>query len=312
MKNRIFIVAIVCVGVFSFADLPARTVSPNVGTTSFGFLKIGIGARPASLGGAFVAMDRDVNAMNWNPASVATAPTRQGTVTYANYLVDSQFGIIGMVQPTGDAAGFGIGLSYMSYGELRKTNEKGEDEGTFGASDIVLHIAYARRVSRGWIAGVGAKILYSNMDTYSSDAYALDLGLRYQTPIRGFSVAASLLNVGFVRSGFSDRSEKDELPVMGKIGFVHYVAHLPLMLVGELTFPNDNDRYFSGGAEVNLKDTLFLRTSYTSVLRDLNEDEWAGVSVGAGFMWSGYRVDYAHSFFAELGGAHRVSLSGTF
>lgn len=311
MKRTLLIVVIVCVEIFSFADLPARTVHPDVGTTSFGFLKIGIAARPASLGGAFVAMDRDVNAMSWNPASVATVPIRQGTVTYANYLVDSQFGIVGMAQPIDDRSGFGIGLSYMSYGELRKTDREGKDLGSFGASDMVLDIAYARRAFRRWTVGAGIKLLYSNIDTYSSDAYALDLGVRVRTPIRGLSVAASLLNVGFVRSGFSD-GFKDALPVMEKIGFVHYVAHLPLMLVGELTFPNDNDMYFSGGAEVNLKDALFLRTSYNSVLRDLNEEEWAGVSVGAGFVWSGYRIDYAHSFFAELGGAHRVSFSGAF
>ena len=97
-----------------------------------------------------------------------------------------------------------------------------------------------------------------------------------------------------------------------RVGFAHYVAHLPLLFVGEVVLPNDNDVYFCGGAEIRIRDILFLRGGYNSLLKDLNEDDWAGVALGCGFRWTQYRLDYAYSFFAELREAHRISVVGEF
>ena len=289
----------------------AAEIYAKAGTTSFGFLKLISGARATAMGGAFVAMDGDVNGLVSNPASLATIGVRQGTATYTNYLVDTQFGMVGTAQALDDAKAFGAMLSYMSYGELRKTDAEGKSEGTFGASDVVLQGAMAKVVYRSLAVGIGIKVVYSRIDEYASDAYMMDLGLRVRTPMEGLSLGASLSNVGFVRSGFSD-GFKDALPVAARVGFAHYVAHLPLLFVGEVVLPNDNEVYFSGGAEIRIRDVLFLRGGYNSLLKDLKEDNWAGAALGCGFRWAQVRLDYAYSFFAELGEAHRVSVVGEF
>ena len=50
---------------FSYSQVLKST--KKVGTTSAQFLKIGAGARPLSLGGAFSANVGDINSIYWNP-----------------------------------------------------------------------------------------------------------------------------------------------------------------------------------------------------------------------------------------------------
>ncbi len=308
--SAVFLCALCVFAVMASGGMAAE-IHEMAGTTSFAFLKLVSGARATAMGGAFVAMDGDVNGMASNPASLATIRVRQGTATYTNYLVDTQFGMVGAAQPLSDVSTFGVMLSYMSYGELQGTDEHGQPEGTFGASDMVLQGVLAQYVVQSLAVGIGVKAIYSSIEDYSSDAYVMDLGVRFRPPIKGLSLGASLTNVGFVRSGFSE-DFKDALPVAARVGFAHQVAHLPLLFVGEVVLPNDNDVYFCGGAEIRIRDILFLRGGYNSLLKDLNEDDWAGVALGCGFRWTQYRLDYAYSFFAELKEAHRVSVVGEF
>ncbi len=289
----------------------AGEIHEMAGTTGFAFLKLVSGARATAMGGAFVAMDGDVNGMVSNPASLATIGARQGTATYTNYLVDTQFGMVGTAQPLSDVSTFGAMLSYMSYGEFQGTDDMGMLKDPFGANDVVLQGALGQNLVKSLAVGIGVKVIYSSIEKFSSDAYGIDLGVRFLPPVKGLSLGASLTNVGFVRSGFSE-DFKDALPVAARMGFAHQVAHLPLLFVGEVVLPNDNDMYFCGGAEIRIRDILFLRGGYSSLLKNLNEDEWAGVALGCGFRWTQYRLDYAYSFFAELKEAHRVSVVGEF
>ncbi|MFH1007379.1 MAG: PorV/PorQ family protein [Candidatus Latescibacterota bacterium] len=299
----------------SLAAIPsgasAAEIHEKAGTTGFSFLKIISGARATAMGGAFVAMDGDVNGMATNPASLATIGARQVSATYTNYLVDTGFGMVGAAQALDERRTFGAMLSYMSYGEFQGTDDKGWPTGTFGANDLVLQGALVQRVREDLAIGLGIKVALSSIESYTSDAYMMDLGLQYRTPMEGLSLGASLSNMGFVRSGFSE-GFKDALPVSARVGFAHHVAHIPMLLVGEMILPNDNAMYFSGGTEISIRDVLFLRGGYNSLLKNLNEDNWAGAALGCGFQWTQYRLDYAYSFFAELKEAHRISIVGVF
>ncbi len=48
----------------------------KIATTSAQFLKIGVGARAASLGESFVAIADDASSLYWNPAGITLAPDR--------------------------------------------------------------------------------------------------------------------------------------------------------------------------------------------------------------------------------------------
>ena len=118
----------------------------------------------------------------------------------------------------------------------------------------------------------------------------------------------ALVNMGFVRKGYRDH--RDALPAALKAGFSHLLAHLPVVLVGEVVLPNDNLPYISGGGEAHIGRALTLRLGYDGrAARDL-EGQYGGLSAGFGVVIRRVRLDYAYTLFGELGEVHRVSVGG--
>ncbi len=288
----------------------AQEVNDKVGTTGFNFLKIDNSARSAAFGSAFAAVAEDINSIVWNPGAMATIENKMATASFTNYLVDTQSGFVGLAFPLKNRATFGIGISYISYGTFDKTDENGIVIGDFGAGDLAARVSYSRFTSDKVSVGGNLKFIFSRIDEFSSDAYALDLGI-FIRPRERTTLGVSILNLGFVRSGFSE-DLKDSLPVNLKIGITHKPEHLPLMIVVDANLPNDNDLYFSIGGEFEISQNFMIRPGYSSVSNGLETGEGAGISAGAGFVIDRYRFDYAFSSFADLGEVHRFSLTGEF
>lgn len=310
LTKRALLFIMVLFLLFSFSNAMADKTDPRVGTTGFGFLKISVGARPSALGSAFVAIPGDVNSIIWNPASLGWIRGSQGTATYTKYLLDTQAGFLGLAKSIDNTNIWGLSVSYLSYGSFRKTDRTGSELGSFEAGDLSANFAFAKRLSERLSLGTGIKVIYSRIDNLSSDAYTLDLGVLYKTPLEGLNVGLVAQNIGFVRKGYSDAFQ-DALPVNFKLGFSHQLAHLPLILLGDVNIPNDNKAYFSVGGEFAIAGTMFIRTGYNSMLNDFSDNK-AGLSAGTGLLWRGYHLDYSYSFFAELGEVQRISVTGAF
>ena len=307
------LVAAVAAALVSTATGPASAINDSAGTAGFNFLKIGVGARPAALGGAYTAISGDLEATGWNPAGLYGIQERTATLSYSSYLVDTEAGFLSVAFAGPDRV-WGLSVTYFSHGDLVRRDVDGLDLGTFGASDVAVYVTAAQQVlNRKLTVGINLKAIYSNIDEWTSDAYVVDLGLIAPGPIKGMKVGASLANLGTVRSGFTE-GFKDSLPVVFRAGFTHRPAHspLPMMFVADLNVPNDGDAYFTFGAEIDVADRLFLRPGYSLQQTGLDGDENLGLSAGAGVDLDRYRFDYAFTSFPALGDVHRLSLSGKF
>ncbi|HJP33501.1 MAG TPA: PorV/PorQ family protein [Candidatus Latescibacteria bacterium] len=288
-----------------------EAVNDNAGTTGFSFLKVGVGARAAALGGAYTAISGDLESTAWNPAGVYDIGERAATVSLTSYLVDTEAGFLSLALPSGPRL-WALSVNYFTYGELQRTGEDGLADGTFGAFDVATGISAAQPVWNDRLTlGATAKWIYSGIDDFTADAWAIDLGVLARGPVPGMTLGASMSNLGAVRSGFSE-GDDDSLPVLLRAGIAHQPAHfpLPLLLVADLTVPNDNDPYFTFGAEVKLAGGLTLRPGYSLQQSGLDGDEALGLSSGAGLDLKGMRLDYAYASFPALGDVHRISLSG--
>ena len=292
---------------------PVSAINENAGTTGFNSLKIGVGARPAALGGAFAAVAGDLESTHWNPAGLLGLPGRAATISMTQYVVDTQAGFLSVAFPR-EKRVWGFSLNYFSAGEMRRTDEEGADLGTFSAADLA---AYATVAQRAWsdriTLGLNLKAVYSSIGDYSSDAYMVDIGVLAPTPISGMTMGASLSNLGAVRSGYSGDS-KDSLPVNIRLGVSHRPAHtpLPMIVLADLNVPNDNDPYLAVGVEFRVGRGLYLRPGYSTRQVGSEGNEPLGPTGGAGFLVQGYRLDYAYSSLPELGEVHRLALSGSF
>ena len=296
-----------------YATSPADAINSSAGTTGFNFLKIGVGARATALGGAYATATADPEAAAWNPAGLWGISKRTATLSLNRYLVDSQAGFISVALPSQRRV-WSLSANYVTYGTMQRTDEEGLDLGPFSAADLAASLSVAQPVWQDWLTlGASIKAIYSNIDEFSSDAYALDVGLLVRGPLQGMHLGASLSNLGSVRSSYVGEF-KDALPVHMRAGISHRPAHMPIpmLLLADFNLPNDGDPYMSLGLEVQLINGLYLRPGYSMQQAGSADEEPMGLSAGAGLAAKNYRLDYAYSSYAELGDVHRISLIGGF
>lgn len=191
-------------GLFIAVLLTATTLGyggadPNAGTASFTFLKIGAGARPVALGGAYVGVAEGANGLYWNPGALSRIGGREFSATYMNYLVGMQSGYVAYVQPFGKRSSLGASVNYLNGGQVQETtldNPTGVGLPKFSPGDIALEVAYGTALSPALSLGLGAKLIRETIQSYSAMGFALDLGAFYQPAIKGLTLGASLSNLG--------------------------------------------------------------------------------------------------------------------
>ncbi len=284
------------------------------GTTGFQFLKSNVGARPSAMGGAFVAVTGDVNALHYNPAGITTLDSRAGTATYADDILDISTGFMGMVQPNLWGGSVGLSVLYKNYGDFEKLDKTGESMGSFGVNNIAFNATYAIKVMDNLSVGFTGKYIHATIDNFSADAMALDGGIMYTIPSQDLTFAAGFFNVGQAVSAFVET--KDDLPMNLRAGFSKRLAHLPLLL--NVNVYKYSDESFQGivGGEFTLSERLLFRLGYDLVGRkmhvDSSNDTFAGGAVGFGLIFSSFNIDYSYSSMGVLGSLNRFTLSGHF
>lgn len=285
----------------------------KVGTTAYSFLKIDVGARSTAMGGAFVGLSDDETALFFNPAGLMQTDTRRFFTTYNNYITDIQSGFLGYVHPYNENTTLGASVCYFNFGSFDKTDALGANLGTFGASDFAFAASVSKQVNSHFSLGLTGKFIYEKIDEYSSDALAVDAGLLYMASDGRTRIGAVGQNMGVQLAGHT-KSHKDPLPASVKLGVSHQMRELPLTVAADAAKPFDNDIFFSLGGEITGLKPLYLRLGWSSFgdnyKTDSDKDSWAGFAAGFGVTWKVYRFDYAYSSYADLGGAHKISISG--
>ncbi len=279
------------------------------GSSGFDFLRSNMGARPSAMGGAFVAVIDDLHGLVFNPASLVSSREMEITFSYIDHLLDMQSGFIGFGKPLSGTGRLGIGISYIYYGKLERTDIVGTNLGSFTSYDYVLSVAYANTLPYHFRYGITVKYIQSKIDQYTASGIAADFGMIYRIDRENMNIGFSLTNLGKTTKAFIDVDEK--FPVSYRIGVSKVLAHLPLMLNFNLIkYQYDQSNLFWGlywalGGEFTITDYFFLRWGYHSRGREervgSNDDWTAGISFGFGVRFRKYQLDYGYSGYGALG-----------
>ena len=297
-----------------------KIVANNMGYSSemagFNFLRTDVGARYSALAGAAVAIPGDVHSVYYNPAGLAILGKRVASATYLKHVLDFHAGFMGYAQQVKGIGVIGGGINYIDYGTFDETDDQGKKSGrTFGANNFVVTASLSNVLFSHLLAGASVKYIRSSIDQYSAEAYAFDLGLIYRVPFTSdLDIGLAVLNIGQSVSAFIDTKEDLPLKLIG--GFSKRLAHLPLLFNASIYKHIDDDFQFNIGGEFTLIEGLFLRFGYNSTGRDQKVkgdlDSIAGFSLGFGFHWNYYNLDYAFSSMGEVGSLNRVTFSTNF
>lgn len=277
----------------------------DAGSSSFAFLRIGNGSRPAALAEAVTASPGDITSAFYNPALLGgfkgvnqiafmhNQYFNDVTLDYLAFAGKHDFFTIGGYLALGGVNGF----ERRDHPDTIASGEFGEDNFVAAAS-----LSYDFGVAS---AGLNLKYAYEKIDYASASAVMFDAGV--ETPLtEEATVGAAIKNIGSKpRFGGQNYPLSREF----RAGF----SYRPLYLQQRVTFLadgvayNDLDSKLNFGAEYNYEQYFALRAGYGTGYDSRR------ISLGGGIFYRNFVFDYAFvAYKNDIGNAHRFTVIATF
>jgi len=304
----------------SFGLLPLLAVNDEAGTTGFASLKNVYSARAIAMGQALTGETGNPDGLHFNPASIIKIDGNEVGTTYTNSFVGSQGGQLQYLWPKDRFTAWGFALKYMNMGRMERTevDQNGDlvsTGETFGANNIVASASLAKYISDAVDLGGTLKVIYDQIDSSSSTAAMLDLGLIHHPASEKLKVGISLRNIGLQITRYTGSDYKEKLPFTFATGMT-YDFNPRLMASLDIVKATGEDIVAKAGVEYELTPAFDLRGGFRTNAGDgYNGGTFAflsGLSLGVGWNWNNYRVDYGVSSYGDLGWINQISLSYEF
>lgn len=200
MRNKLLVL---------FIALLSLPVWAQNGDEVFTFLRYPTSTRANALGGNTVALiERDPSLIFHNPGLLGGEMDGMININYMNYISDINIGSALFTKAIGERSAWGIGATYINYGDFKEALPESTIIGTFTANDISLNAFYAYDLSDKWRGGLSMKFLYSGFADFSSIGLAVDAGLSYYDVDKGFSFGLALKNIGAQLKPYEENRQK--------------------------------------------------------------------------------------------------------
>lgn len=318
------------------------------GGKAFQFLEITNSARVAALGGKAVAAgDDDLNLPFHNPSLLASSMHNNLVLNYVDYFAGINYGYASYSRSYENIGNFAIGIHYLNYGKFIGADEIGIKTSEFRAADYAFNLIYSRPLDSLFTIGINVKPIYSNLESYSSVAFALDAGITYHNPDKLFTASLVIKNLGTQITTYYPNGEREPLPFEILMGLSLKLKHAPFKfyIVAEhletfdLTYKTEKDKEdeidpFTGeefkedklnvfldkfmrhiilGTELNITDNFVLRFGYNyrrrQEMKINTKIGTVGFSWGVGIKIYKFHLSYARSTFHQAGAPNHFSVS---
>jgi len=322
----------------------------RAGTSGFQFLKIPVDARSAALGETVVAGASDAAALFWNPALAAQIENLQVGVGHTAYFVDIRLDYLSLIYPLRwSGLTLGLSLQALDSGEMPVTTEfkpygTGEN---FSFRDLALGLSVAQPLTDLFSYGITARYVRESVAELVTQTLLFDLGIFYRVGDTGVQMAVAIRHFGFdgrpkgqlsrtviESTGSAKRTVNPKAtattPERGVRVETEFETITPpttfllgvsytllrnnpqhrLMLLGQLSNPNDNAETFNIGAEYIWNHTLMVRMGYRFGVEEFHTPA-LGVGMRLPELVTGVqaRFDYGFQHLERLGTVHRVGLN---
>lgn len=303
---------------------------------AFDFLNLSPSARVAALGGMQVSGAADSNAVitasNWfiNPANQSGSAGQQLSLSYQPYYADVDYATLSYTRPAAAAGSWGIGVSYLSYGEMDSYDLTGQLLGTFSSQEYALLINRTHQ-SGPFRMGVNAKFVASDIAGFGASALLFDLGGMFVHPRQDLSIGLSINNLGVLLDDYSSFTQS-RLPSDVRLGLAFKPRYMPfrlylsgyyLLFHNQAYFSADNNempgyvnrilRHMSLGGELILGQKFFVLFGYNHLKGNTLQMEQftggAGLSLGLSLRLRFLQLDFSRAFYHVAGGVSHFTLT---
>ncbi len=286
-----------------------------------------IGARYNALGESGTALSTDLAAMWWNVGGFAFAADggkRRGFEFMDTKLVpdladDVRLDYFSYGQYVEGWGMMGAYLTYLNNGVQQKTDEGGQNLGTFKSYEFSIGFAYGVKITPRLGIGVGVKYFRNELapDSATQDrgsgtgsTWAIDTGLHYRVS-DALNFGAALTNLG-PDITFIDADQSDPMPLSLRLGasMVAYQSeYMGFLVVGDYLkslVSQDDTQIFGGGVEWNYVQSLYIRVGYKHDQEGEIKDYTWGMGVDL-TRWTGQSISVNYASVPQATGLDRVS-----
>ena len=322
--------------------IPITVFSQN-GNSSFEFVNTDFSSRSIAMGGSLISIyDNDISIAQTVPSILNYSMDNKIGFNFIDYFSDIKMVSFDFSKSINNIGCLSLGFSSIDYGEFQRTNEIGEQQSTFSASDQIFSLGIGRLLMKNISFGVNLKFLNSNYDSYSSYALSSNVSSTYFNNDKTFTTTLLLKNIGKQISSFS--SVKEDIPFEIQFGLSKKLEHLPFRYSIVLQHLNSYDisndyslnsftnnetgeielqeesiaktllRHIVIGGELNLfKENFFVRGGFDFQRRfDLTIDSFSGMvgfSFGLGINVSKIKFSYSRSSYHLSGNLNTFSIN---
>ena len=255
--------------------------------------QIPTGARPLGMGGAFVGVADDANALNWNPAGLPGLRRTEFTSSYSNlYELGISHSYLGFVRNFSDRIAFGLDWGNVGF-----------DDKELLFSENKLNLSLGVQLPKGLSIGLTTKYLSRDMQldgtSYGkSDGIGYDVGALWQIT-KKIRLGLAMYDLGGTSVTYKDRSEEIVLPEAAKIGF-------SIKPLENLLLAFDYGDRLHAGAELAIANKLFLRTGVQQ--ENFSGENLSIYSIGSSLKFKSIIFDYGVEINPYFEPTHRFSL----
>lgn len=342
IKRLLFLIPL---SILLFSDTSKAQVA---GQYTFSFLKQLPSARLTGLNGSQIALrDDDLTLAYYNPAQLNA--TVHNSISYnQDFLLGGiKTGYLGYGRYFNSLkTTFQGGIQFVSYGTFKQTDEYGNVNGEFKASEYAIVLGAGHQINERLSVGLNMKYITSQLEAYHSTGLAADLSGAYWDENKKWGVSLILKNVGAQLTSYNNT--KENLPTDVQIGFTKKLKKAPfrfsvllhdlnrwdmqydspienestLLLTDETNEPSklsqtvDNlFRHIAVGGELLIGKTevLRIRGGYNHQMRKelniTNIRSFSGFSLGFGLKFNKFRIDYGFGRQHLAGGTNHLSIS---
>jgi len=306
------------------------------------FTDLGVGVRPAGMGGSFTHFNSDLQALWWNPAGLVGLSERPHLYLMHASLYNNLYQLdVGAVsKQLGDmqwAAGFFRSATqdipftdttmFYDYGPDRipGTGDAGEGDGVWNPGeqirpdaiyyrnegDYLFTIGVGKQFGEKLRVGVSFKHLQSYIGEYSAFGFGADIGAQYDYDSR-LTLGATLRDFTCTHIRWSTGKWEQKLPSLwwgAKYDIPMEYFRGGLAFTGEFeTRFEDYDGVINLGP-VSLDPHIGAEFTLLKYLQFRGGIDGENLAAGAGIHIAFFRVDYAFVNSAELDNTHRIGLS---
>jgi len=278
------------------------------GSTDAQFLKIGVSARAAGMGEAYIASVTGAESAHYNAANLGYMEGTDLVFNHTRWFAGISHDFFSVAHQFGLGA-LAVSVTALSTNEMAvRTPLQPEGTGeTFYATNLRAGLTYARRLTdRVSLGGTVNFISMGLYDDYSQRAIAVDVAASYVSDFQGFRFGMKIANLG---SEVTYINESYPLPINFTFGLamdaVNAADHR-VIVSGSAQKPNDGKPLGNVGAEYGFRGLFFLRGGYQ--INYGTASYTFGTGLNLDIRSNEFRFDYGYSAFGDLGVAHRFAI----